>query len=97
MMVRAVENLIAGVGGEGREEINSALLQQVCLIPAGRAIRQLVLPDLRRRRDQAKGHWNGGTLRQPLHIREILLHLLRIRCFHPGDQCVPAEIHAVEL
>ena len=41
MMVRAVENLIAGVGGEGREEINSALLQQVCLIPAGRAIRQL--------------------------------------------------------
>ena len=102
VVVRAVEDWLTGVIRQGGVEVDYGQarlprrVQQQRLVPALRSSGELLLPDLRRRGDQAQIHRDVRFPGQAGDIRQALVHQLSIRRVHLGDQGVAAEVNTVE-
>ena len=67
------------------------------LVKAGRACRQLVPPNLRRRGNQSQQHLTACQFGEFFYRRQILLHLRRLRLLHLSDERIAAEIDTVKF
>ena len=103
MVVCAVEDVLVRMGTQGAVKVHYGkpqglrLLQKGGLVPAGGSGGQVVLPDLRRRRDESQVHGDVRVLRQPLHIGKVFLVQALLRVFYLGNETVTTQIHIVEL
>ena len=101
MVVRAVEDGLFAVGREGPGDVRPdgpgppRLLQEGALVRAVRAVGEPVLPDLRRRGDEAQIDRDIRFLRETVHKAQVLLPAVPLA--HAADEGAAAEEHVVEL
>ena len=101
VVVGAVEDLLSSVVGESSGHIHPVGPQGLGLLQIGRLVEaggpggEPVLPDLRRRGDQAQVNGDIGFLHQSGDKREIFLRALALH--HLGDQPITAEVDTAKF